>query len=343
MTEQATPPAPQAWTFSACIGQDEAVRRLVREAETGRLAHAYMIEGARGAGKLTLAHALAAYALCENRHENRAPGDACGECRSCRLLAGGNHPDYLQLPRDTPELLLGRFVERPNSADASGDPPLMPFLRLKPMEGRLRVAVIPGAERMRTEAANAFLKTLEEPPGASLIILTTGNRDRLPATVSSRCRRLGVRPLPTETVRAELEKRGAASGEDAELLAVAAEGSLGAALGLAGADTLEFWRWLDREAFSNPGAAAAKDLADAMIRHGAASTDGGGKRLKATAALDLTALALRRGLRRGFGPEAVSRSLDALWTAADQIAKNVRPDLVLLAASFEVMSALRKK
>lgn len=325
------------WTFSACLGQSDAVKRLLREADAGRLAHAYLFESPPGTGKLTLAHALAAYALCPDR----TASDACGVCRSCRTLAGRNHPDYLELPKNTAELLLGRFAER-TQGEPSTDEPLLNFLRLKPVEGGVRIAVIPDAERMRPEAANAFLKTLEEPPGNSLMLLTTSNRDRLPATIVSRCRRLTLRPLPVDVIAGELVERDLATPDDAERLAVAAEGSLGDAMRLAGADTLEFWNWLDGDAFTSPGPVAAKKLADAMLRHGSGTADNSGKRQKALAALDLTALALRRGLRKGLPPRAIAQALDALWVAADQVVKNVQPDSVLLAASFEIMAALKR-
>lgn len=326
------------WSFADVIGQEANIDRLNREIFSGRLAHAYMFEGSGGTGKLTLAHGLAGRLFCANPG---AGGAACQTCRPCLMLAHGTHPDYLELPREQAELRLGRFVERTVSTENVEHQPLLPFLRLKSNEGGIRVAVIPDAERMRTEAANAFLKTLEEPPGQTLIILTVGARDRLPATITSRCRRLGMRPLDAGTLAGELERRGAAAGDDARELALTAEGSLGAALSLAGGETLEFWRWLDGEAFASPGAASAQDLADAMIAYGGASGDNAGKRKSALAALDLTALALRRLLRKGTDPDKVARALGTLWTAADQIVKNVRPDLVLLSAAFEVMSALR--
>ncbi len=257
------------------------------------------------------------------------------------MLAHGTHPDYLELPREPAELRLGRFVERTQSTENILHQPLLPFLRLKPVEGGMRIAVVPDAERMRVEAANAFLKTLEEPPGRTLIILTVNSRDRLPATIVSRCRRLGMRPLDEAALAVELERRGIASGADARELAVAAEGSLGAALDLAGGETPAFWRWLAGEAFRNPGAASAQDLADAMAAYGGASGDNAGKRKNALAALDLTALAVRRLLRNGVDPDKAHRALGVLWAAADQVAKNVRPDLVLLSAAFETMSALR--
>lgn len=327
-----------AWSMADAMGQEANVLRLNREIDSGRLAHAYMFEGRRGTGKLTLAHGLAGRLFCMRPDGN---GNACQACRPCLMLAHGTHPDYLELPREPAELRLGRFVERTQSTESVLHQPLLPFLRLKPVEGGMRVAVVPDAERMRAEAANAFLKTLEEPPGRTLIILTVNSRDRLPATIVSRCRRLGMRPLDDAALAAELERRGIASGADAEELAVAAEGALGAALELAGGETLTFWRWLAGEAFANPGAASAQELADAMAAYGGASGDNAGKRKNALAALDLAALAVRRLLRNGADPDKAHRALGVLWTAADQVAKNVRPDLVLLSAAFEAMAALR--
>lgn len=326
-----------SWSLEDAIGQEENVRRLDREIDAGRMAHAYMFEGPRGTGKLTLARGLAGRVFCAEPNN----GFPCGACRPCLLLAHGAHPDYLELPREPAELRLGHFVERQQGAEAVDHQPLLPFLRLKPVEGDLRVAVIPDAERMREGAANAFLKTLEEPPGQTLILLTVNVRDRLPATIASRCRRLGVRPLSSERIAVELERRGVAAGEDAREIAVAAEGSLGIALELSGGGVLDFWRWLDTEAFANPGAGAARELADAMVAFGGVSGDNAGKRKNALAALDFAALALRRLMRRGGEPEKVARALDALWTAADQIVKNVRPELVLLSSAFDVMAALR--
>ena len=326
-----------AWSLGDVLGQDETLTRLAREFAVGRMSHAYMFEGARGVGKLTLARGLVGGALCLAPD---AGGNACGRCRPCLLLAHGNHPDYLELPREPAELRIGRFVERTGGTEAVDHQPLLPFLRLRPVEGGRRVAVIPDAERMRQEAANAFLKTLEEPPGDTLIILTVTARDRLPATISSRCRRVGVRPLPIALLTKELERRGTVSGGEAEALALAAEGSLGAALELSGGDVVEFWRWLEGEAFERPGAVTARRLADGWLAHGGGG-DNAGKRQGAVSALDLSALAIRRKLRRGLAPDRAAAAMAALWRAGDQVARNVRPDVALLSAAFEVMAALR--
>ncbi len=201
--------------------------------------------------------------------------------------------------------------------------------------------MIPDAERMRTETANAFLKTLEEPPGQTLLLLTTGARDRLPATIVSRCRRMNVRPLPLDALAREIVARGIAEGAEAGELAVTAEGSLGLAEQLAGGEALVLWRWLAEEAFARPGPAAAEALADRLSGYGGAGGDSAGKRKNALQGLDLAALALRRRLREGLSPERGETALAALWTAGERIALNVKPELALLSASFAVMAALR--
>ncbi len=338
-----------AWSLADVLGQEETLERLDREAAAGRMAHAYILEGPAGTGKLTLARGMAGRMFCQDL---RPGGAACGSCRPCRMLAGGNHPDYLELPRTPAELRLGRFVERPatpGSTDVIDHIPLLSFLRLKPSEGGWRVAVVPDAERMRMESANAFLKTLEEPPEDTLIILTTSARDRLPATICSRCRRLGMIPLDTAALAGELERRGVAAGSEAGEIAATAEGSLGVALGLIGGEAVELWRWLEGEAFSRPGAEAALKLSAAWSAFdagppGPGETESAGKRRNALKALDLAALALRRRLRRGGGEaEGVAEALAVLWTGAERIVRNVRPDLVLMSAAFEVMAIMKAR
>lgn len=323
-------------SFAQVLGQEETVGHLRREAALGRLAHSYLLEGPTGGGKLTLARSFAAFLLCDTP----ADGDACGVCHSCRLFEHGNHPDYLELPREPAELRIGRFVER-TAGETLDHQPLLPFLRFRPVEGGRRLAVIPDAERMRPEAANAFLKTLEEPPGDAVVILTVNSRDRLPATIVSRCRRVGMRPLPPDRIAGELVKRGVATEAAAPDLAEAAEGSLGTALALAGDETLALWRWLEDEAFIAPGPATARRLADNLLAYGGVSGDNAGKRQSAIAALDLTALALRRRLRAGLNPDKAETALAVLWDAGDRIVRNVRPELVMLSAAFDIMAALR--
>ena len=205
--------------------QHEAAERIL--AERTRWPHALLLTGQRGIGKRALALELARALLCESP---RAGGGACGECASCRYVAAGQHPDL-------------RVVE-PVTVDDDGVATPVEWITVDPIRALIdwaqltshrrvaKVAVIEPAERMNAAAANALLKTLEEPPPSTYLILVSAAPGRLPATVRSRCRRM-VAPAPeTGTSRAWLAARGVADGD--QLLAQAAGAPL-AALALADA------------------------------------------------------------------------------------------------------------
>lgn len=166
--------------------------RLTRARE--RLPHALLLHGMVGVGKRQLALSLAEWLLCERP----LGGSACGQCRSCNWLAQGGHPDL-------------RIVE-PRTEDAEADKPkrgrqmivvgdvreATEMLALSSHQGGWRVVLIQPAEAMNPAAANALLKTLEEPPPRVMLILVSHQPRRLPPTVLSRCHRLAVpRPDPS--------------------------------------------------------------------------------------------------------------------------------------------------
>lgn len=143
-----------------------------------RLAHGLLVSGQAGLGKHAMAHAMAARLLCLQ------PGEAaCGTCRSCALLAGGAHPDRFELGLDEGkhQIRIGQVRK------------VIASLELTTTVSPCKVAVIAPAETMNRSAANALLKNLEEPPGASFIILVSTNPARLPVTVRSRCQVISVR------------------------------------------------------------------------------------------------------------------------------------------------------
>lgn len=323
-------------SFAEIQGQEAAIGELRAEAARGRLSHAYLFEGRDGTGRLSLARVFAAFVLCEC-----AGGDnPCGICRSCRMLEAGTHPDYLELPRGGSALKISHFVRREGAAEEGV--PALEFLYRKPLAGTRSVCVVPDAERMGDEAANSFLKTLEEPPGEALILLTASARDRLLATIVSRCRRVQVRPLAVAAVAAELERRGLLAGEAAREAAALGEGSLGLALQLAGSDATENWRWIG-ESLQRFTPAGAVDFARGLIeRSQAGGGDGLAKRRAAAGLLDLVALRVRRALREGLPPLAAERALTALWRAGEQLELNVRLELALHAAALEIFAALRR-
>jgi DNA polymerase-3 subunit delta' len=154
-----------------------------------RLPHALLLSGPRGTGKKFLAEAFTAGILCL---EGGFP--ACGKCRSCQLLESGAHPDRHVIT----------FEEHPRTGDLRGEivvdqvRRLIASLNLTNTISRRKAALIHPAEAMNTNSANALLKTLEEPPGDSILILVSHDPSRLPPTIRSRCQNLYVRlPGPT--------------------------------------------------------------------------------------------------------------------------------------------------
>ena len=155
---------------------------------SGEVHHALLFAGPRGYGKRALADAFAAAALCVQRG---ADGRACGRCRSCLLVAAGSHPD---LARVTLEL---RDDGRPRSEIAVDQiRALAARLALASQFGGWQIAIVDPADAMNASAANALLKTLEEPASSTVIALVADDPSRLPPTIRSRCRRIDV-PVPT--------------------------------------------------------------------------------------------------------------------------------------------------
>jgi len=173
-----------------CFWHAPVWRRLEAYLSQDRLPHALLFQGPAGIGKRRLALTLARRILCED-------GRACGRCPACRLLAGGNHPDLLTLaPEPGRPLTVDRIRE------------LIEALTLTPQYGRGRVVVLEAADRMNPAAANAFLKTLEEPAPDTVILLLCEQVSRLPATIVSRCQRLPLIPPPRDEAERWLVSQG---------------------------------------------------------------------------------------------------------------------------------------
>ncbi len=206
------------------IGHEWAVASLQRDIHDNRLRHAYLITGPAGLGKRTLATAFVKALLCEKH-------TGCGECRPCKLVATGNHPDVISVA----PLVSGKTIKTEKIAiDRIRE--LIKTLSLKPSEAARRIAFVTNFETANEEASNAFLKTLEEPPGDAMLILTTDNAESLLPTIRSRCETLTLRPLPAAVIRDALVQRWGVPVERAELLAHLSGGRLGWAVNAVGDD-----------------------------------------------------------------------------------------------------------
>jgi DNA polymerase-3 subunit delta' len=160
------------------IGHEKALHILFRTIQKNRIPSAYLFAGESGIGKRFAALNLTKALNCEE-----SAVDACDACPSCHKIENGIHPDILLILPENNKIRIDEI----RSIDQ--------FLSLKAFEGRKKVIIVDDAETMNQYAANAFLKTLEEPPEDSLIILISSNPERLPNTIRSRCQKIHFAPL----------------------------------------------------------------------------------------------------------------------------------------------------
>lgn len=198
---------------AARIGQ---LKKILAEE---KFPHATIFSGVAGVGKRKIAETCAASLLCENP----VGGEACGVCKNCRLFNAGSHPDFSVVePEESKAAPIIKIAQvRALQAEAA----------LKPMFARRRVIIIDGAELMNNPTANSLLKTLEEPTGETIFILTTANRAGLLMTMRSRCVTINFDKIPAAEIKAALIARGVERAR-AEIISRVADGSFGRALKL---------------------------------------------------------------------------------------------------------------
>jgi len=215
-------------------GHDLLVESFQRVFQRGRLAHAYLFIGPPGIGKKLFATELGKALLCE-----RTPTwdvgserlEACDVCPSCLLLDAATHPDFIVIQREAEK---NEFTKNLIHEE------LQPRMKLKAARNKGKVAILDDVDAMNDEAANAFLKTLEEPPPNTLLILVGTSLDRQLPTIVSRCQVVRFAPLKDELVAELLHKEGVEDIEQAQRLAAMSDGSPGLAQGLSDPALWEF-------------------------------------------------------------------------------------------------------
>ncbi len=202
-------------TFSDIVGHQKQLATLRWALEKDRLHHAYFFLGPEGVGKRTVALSLAMAIQCREREY-----DSCGGCANCRQVQSGNHPDV----RVVAPLAGKKEISIQQVRELERE------LNYRAFSGRKKIALVDPASLMNFSAQNALLKTLEEPPKESLLILLSTSTGAVLPTLLSRCLRLSFSPLPAEVVASFLVAQKGMKQQEAELLAAMTMGSLGKAV-----------------------------------------------------------------------------------------------------------------
>lgn len=204
-------------------GHADVKARFLAAHDRGRLGQAYLLAGPEGVGKRLFALELAKSLLCE---KPPAPLESCGRCPGCAQVEAGTHPDVFRVrtPEGKQELPVDDMRE------------FCAKMSLKPSRGSRKIGIVEDADDFNEESANSFLKTLEEPPPGSMLLLLATSTDRQLPTILSRCQSVRFGPLTPDEMRDVLKANGISDAAQLERLVRLGNGSAGAALALADAD-----------------------------------------------------------------------------------------------------------
>jgi DNA polymerase-3 subunit delta' len=237
--------------FESLINQERPIRILTTLLRNGTLPHALLFTGTAGVGKQAAADALAMACNCQGaipefHAEDRSGQDpanssgainpltviACGECKSCKKIAAGNHPDIIRIKPAGPFIKIDQIRA------------LLQTLAMKPYEAITRVAILSDAQSMNAAASNALLKILEEPPQRSMLVLIADQKSDLLPTIVSRCQHVGFNPISNEKIAAWLKNKHGLEQQAADILAAMANGSFSKAQMMMKDNWLQHRKWV---------------------------------------------------------------------------------------------------
>ncbi len=207
--------------FDAITGHRHPLQLLQSMLQTGQMPHAFIFYGIEGIGKHTVALAFAKALNCPELKD-----DFCGRCRSCEKIERQTHPDVAHIEPEKSVIKIEQIRE------------LQQQIAYRPVEGQWKAVIIDQADRLTTQAANCLLKTLEEPPDSTVLVLVSRSIAGMLPTVLSRCQQIRFAPLPDQDITEYLRRSGMAPDRAAQVTGYA-QGSIKRALFLAGSDFLE--------------------------------------------------------------------------------------------------------
>jgi len=320
-------------TWQGVRGQDEVVERFRTALANNRLASTFLFVGPEGIGKRKFALALAQAFLCERNDERQL--NPCGSCSACKQVLAGSHPDidYVAKPADKNtiplELLIGDDEHRMREG-------LCYRISLKPFSGKRKIAILDDADYLNDTmkaSANALLKTLEEPPPRSVLILLGTSEQRQLPTIRSRCQVVRFQPLMPEDIAAILlEQRFTADHATAQRVAAEAQGSVANARRLLDEEYADFRRDL-LQALSTPPLQPSPLIKLVQTYVDAAGKESAAKKVRMKEALAISGSYFRSLLLTGAGAEGSITYLRAWPHGADAGARGIELCLEASAAS----------
>jgi DNA polymerase-3 subunit delta' len=319
-------------------GHDAVVEQFRRTLAAGRLASTYLFVGPEGIGKRRFALELARALLCTRSAD--AALEPCGNCQSCHLFAAGNHPDldFVGLPKDKSKLPIELFVGDREHRHQEG---LCHRIALKPFLSARKIAIIDDADYFNQESANCLLKTLEEPPPQSLLILIGTSPSRQLPTIRSRAQIVRFAPLGIETVARILTETGlVADPKQAVRAAERSDGSVARAIELADPE-LEIFREQLLAQLAHPSSVRLARAVQAFVDD--AGKEAAQKRDRLRIVIGF-AISFYRGVLCGNGTademERAVRTLDACLVTLEHVDRNANLAMLIQHWSDELADPL---
>lgn len=204
--------------FLDIIGHNQIVDHLKTAIRMGKVSHAYILNGESNSGKMMLAEAFAMALQCEEGKD-----EPCMNCRSCHQAAEHNQPDIIYVTHEKPNVISVDDIRHQLNND----------IVIKPYSSKYKIYIVDEAEKMNTQAQNALLKTIEEPPAYGVILLLTTNADAFLPTILSRCITLNLKSVNEDLIKKYLMRKYQIPDYQADVCAAFAQGNVGKAIQLA--------------------------------------------------------------------------------------------------------------